>query len=228
MKDEIVILAVTKMLSGFCIGGISLASGKWVRPVKERGTILLGDIKYADGSFMRPFDVVSFELGAHRPKPPHIEDWTCDFVHERPRCLGHFDETERRKFCRTYASDGSEKRLLACDISLTLCPPVPTAAMFSLDEYSGKYDARILIPGFDQGRGVPVTDLKWRALGRELLKRGANPLKLSSLKLKSLVGVEAVQLAFGLSRIHENQCWPMVIGVHTFPDYQAEIDYREP
>jgi hypothetical protein len=32
-------------------------------------------------------------------------------------------------------------------------------------------------------------------------------------------------LAIGLSRPHQGACWPMVIGVHTMPDYDHAVDY---
>lgn len=228
MKDEVVLLAVTKMLSGFCIGGISLSTGQWVRPVKEHGTILLGDIKCADGAFLRPFDVVRFELFAHRPKPPHVEDWTCDFVKSRPSIVRRLEGEERLEFCAKYAVEGSENDVLGCKSSLTLCAPRPTAAQFSLDEYSGKYEARIYPRGIEKGRGLPVTDLKWRALGRELLSRSPSPVKLPSSKLKETVGAETVYVALGLSRLREGRCWPLAVGVHTFPDHEAAIDYSQP
>src|SRR5690242_8283325 len=106
MKDEVVLLAVTKMLSGFCLGGISIATGEWVRPVKEHGTILQGDIRCADGAYLRPFDVVRLELTSHRPKPPHVEDWVCDFVHERPEVVGRLEGEKRLKFVERFAKPG--------------------------------------------------------------------------------------------------------------------------
>jgi len=228
MKDDVVLLAVTKMLSGFCMGGISLSTGKWVRPVKEHGTILSGDIRYRDGAFMRPFDVVRFELSSHRPKPPHVEDWVCDFIHERPELALRLDGEKRWDFLNKYARPGGEREILGEKMSLVLCAPIPTAASFSLDEYSGKYDARVFVPGVEEGRGIPVTDLKWRALGRSLLSRGENPLKLSAARLRGTLGIERVYLALGLSRLHEGRCWPLAVGVHTVPDYEAEVDHSQP
>ena len=56
--SQIALLAVTKMLSGICIGGVPVQGGLWVRPVKNFGNILPGDARYADGSWMAPFDIV--------------------------------------------------------------------------------------------------------------------------------------------------------------------------
>jgi hypothetical protein len=189
---------------------------------------LLGDIRYRDGSYIRPFDVARLELSSHRPKPPHVEDWLCDFVRERPGRVGRLEGEERTKFLVEHAVPGGEGGILAAEYSLVLCAPLPTAASFALDEYSGKYDARVFVPGVEEGRGMPVTDLKWRALGRSLLSRGENPLKLSAANLRGTVGVEKVYLALGLSRLHEGRRWPLVVGVHTLPDYEAEVDHSRP
>ena len=92
---ELVLLAVTRMLSGVCIGGVPPGSGAWVRPVKPFGALQLGDIRYADGTLMQPFDRVALNLGAPRPAPPHAEDVLCDFRHSRPQRLGRLAESER-------------------------------------------------------------------------------------------------------------------------------------
>ena len=228
MKEDIVILAITKMLSGFCIGGISLSTGDWVRPVKEHGTILLGDIRYHDGAVIRPFDVVRLGLSEHRPQPPHVEDWVCDFVRDRPELVGRLEGDKRWSFLDRYAKQGAEKEILTGGFSLVLCAPVPTAASFTIDEYSGKYDARIYVPGVEEHRGIPVTDLKWRALGRSMFSRGENSIKLSAAPLKETINTSAIYLALGLSRYYEGRCWPLVVGVHTRPDYEAEVDYAQP
>lgn len=230
MKDDIVFLAVTKMLSGFCIGGISLSTGKWVRPVKEHGTILLGDIRYREGAYMQPFDIVRMELLAHRPKPPHVEDWTCDFVHARPELVDRLDGEKRWEFLRKFEVEVHEgdREVLSEKCSLILCAPRPTAASFSLDDYSGKYDARIFVSGVEDGRGIPVTDLKWRALGRKMIADSGSAVKLSSSKLLSAIGTECIYLALGLSRLHDGRHWPLVVGVHASPDYEAEVDYTQP
>src|SRR5205085_7446382 len=75
---DLVLLAVTRMLSGVCIGGAPPGGGPWVRPVKSFGCPQLGDIRYADGTLMGPFDIVSLNLLKSQPDPPHVEDVLCD------------------------------------------------------------------------------------------------------------------------------------------------------
>ena len=224
MKDQVVVLAVTKMLSGMCAGGVSLTTGEWVRPVKEFGTILPGDLTYADGSPIRPFDVVEFSLGKHRPKPPHVEDWTCDFVRERPALVRRLSEPERREFMDSSAEPDAMEAINSSQRSLCLLPSQEAQALFVLDSYSGKYDARIYFPALGQ-RAAPVTDVKWRALGRRLTA-DSNRVVLRGKQLLETVHTERVYPAVGLSRLHEGQFWPLVIGVHCLPDYEAEVDYK--
>lgn len=71
---------------------------------------------------------------------------------------------------------------------------------------------------------TPVTDIKWRALGRRLLA-GGEELVLSGEDLGAELEAKRVFVALGLGRMYEGRHWPLVVGVHTWPDYQAEIDY---
>jgi len=234
MTDRVVLLAVTKMLSGFCVGGISLSSGKWIRPVKEFGTILLGDIRYppagqdlesrAAGQYMRMFDVVELALLKARPSAPHIEDWIADFVRTRPKLIGRL-VSKREAFLERYAE--KDAGWLACPKpprSLALVGPCRIEGFFRRDAYSRKFEARL---GIEGGPLYPVTDLKWRALGRTLVPDGGE-LAFDTPALAEKLGARAMYLSFGLSRLHEGRYWPLVVGVHAVPDYEAQIDYSEP
>ena len=296
IRTVLVILAVTHMKTGVCIAGVRQdAHATWVRPVREFGSILLGDISYptdlASGGaapgqrrVMRPFDVVEFGLGRARPAPPHIEDWTCDLAHQRPRLLGVLPESERAALldAASYPPDtlwrGTRSLgALACE-QLT--------ATFRDDDYNGKYEARLAFAGLPAGTAsAACTDLKWRALGRRLLdnfspqpppvrgkreseggaagERGSDrdvagagervggaaraslaPLSLvgkgagglgprtltlaSGDLLDTLGGARRVWLALGTSRALDGRNWPLVVGVHTLPDYEADLDYTNP
>lgn len=220
--QRVVVLAVTKMLSGMCTGGISLSSNKWIRPVKQFGTVLLGDLTYRDKAVMQPFDVVDLSLDGPRPRPPHIEDWVCDFVRARPVRVGRL--AQRLEFLEKVAEPEAADQILRAQRSLALIEPSNVEAAFKLDSYSGKYDARLRTTETGE-RPVPVTDIKWRALGRQLLD-GTEELTISRDDLLRRLGVERVFVALGLGRMYEGRHWPLVIGVHTWPDYEAEIDYR--
>src|SRR5262249_3220029 len=146
--------------------------GSWVRPVKAFGCLQTGDIRYRDSKLMRPFDVVALNLLKPRPDPPHVEDMLCDFVHPRPELRGHLTEQEREAFLVRCLDPNPGEVWGGGGRSLTLFEPSALAAAFAFDSYSEKFDARIAWPGCDRPQGAAVTDLKWRALGREWVRRG--------------------------------------------------------
>lgn len=239
MKTALVILAVTMMRTGVCIAGVRRdAPSVWVRPVREFGTVTLGDITYPGQSgerrVMRPFDIVEITLESHYPEPPFVEDWTCDFSRHRPHLLGTLDETKRLALLQA-ASATPESIWSGHDRSLGACVADDLGATFSHDEYAGKYEARLSFGGQPVGASsLPCTDLKWRAFGRSLLaKEGASStdqqvrtLSLTNQELRQALGGErAIWLALGLTRELHGRRWPLVVGVHTIPDYEAAIDY---
>jgi len=55
---ELLMLAVTRMRTGVCVAGMARTTNpvgrlRWVRPVKDHGALLAGDIRYASGRLMR-------------------------------------------------------------------------------------------------------------------------------------------------------------------------------
>lgn len=229
---DLVLLAVTRMLSGVCLGGIPPGGGRWVRPVKPFGCPQLGDIRLAGGALMRPFDIVSLHLLKPQPDPPHVEDVLCDFIRPRPEWRGRLSESEREAFLQ--ASLDPRPSDVWCrvpaqrvdDRSLALFEPHALTAAFAFDSYSEKFDCRIAWPGYDRPQGVPVTDLKWRALGWEWVTRGPQHQQHDLASLQRRLRIERLFLAIGLSRNFQGQLWPIVVGVHTLPDYEATIDER--
>ncbi|MCK4315973.1 MAG: hypothetical protein KAX24_09400, partial [Anaerolineae bacterium] len=113
--------------------------------------------------------------------------------------------------------------------SLCLVQPEYVWVHFSLDGYSGKYEARMGFvladdvnhPRATSKRGVSVTDLKWHALGRAWLGEKGGHLMLDHDTLCERLGAEALYLAVGLSRNWQGEYWPLVVGVHVVPDYEA-------
>jgi len=82
---------------------------------------------------------------------------------------------------------------------------------------------------YDCERSTPCTDLKFIAFCKEISK-GKNNKKivLNSHELKRTLEIESIFLALGLGRWYEEKkdYYDMVIGFHTIPDYQTEIDYN--
>ena len=44
-------------------------------------------------------------------------------------------------------------------------------------------------------------------------------------KVGERFGIREIYLAVGLTRSYRGAFWPMIIGVHTLPDYEATVDY---
>ena len=238
LTQEVLILAVTKMLSGVCTAGMTterdpVTGLKWVRPVKDFGTLLLGDLTDRHGMVIRPFDVVELYLVKPRPDPPHVEDWVTDLVRHRPRIVRRLEGERRADFLSKYLDKNPHEVLARRSRSLCLVKPDQVKASFSLDAYSGQYEARLAFSlgaeaylGSMRKGGLPVTDVKWRALGREWLGEGGGRLDCDEGELRDRLGVEGFYLALGLSRSYEGEYWLLVLGVHTVPDYDVEINYE--
>ncbi len=235
---EVLMMAMTRMRSGICTAGYinqqHPGSGlQWVRPVKEHGSLLLGDMSDASHRVIQIGDVIELNLLRPRPDPVHAEDWLTDFVKHRPRLLRQLTGEKRADFLRKYVDVNPADVLTHHRRSLCLVHPQMLWSAFSLDDYSGKYDARI---GFELAglaharanspRGLPVTDLKWRALGRDWLSQdNRNELNLNCAALHQRLSAEAIYLTIGLSRTFQGDIWPLIVGVYPIPDYTAVIDY---
>jgi hypothetical protein len=236
--QEILIMAMTRMLSGVCTAGFTRQSDPvshlcWVRPVKEHSSLLLGDLTDADGRVIQLGDVVELHLQKPRPDPPHSEDWITDFIYHRPRPLRRLEGERRARFLAEHL-DQAPQDVLGRNPTRSLCLIRPDRlwARFDLDPYSLKYQARIGFtlegtrhPQAGSPRGIPVTDIKWRALGRSWLGHSGSELLLDEGALRGRLEAEEIYLALGLSRDYQGKLWLLAVGVHVVPDYQAEIDY---
>ena len=236
--QEVLVLAMTYMRSGICTAGFTTqpdpVSGlRWVRPVKEHSNLRLADMTDAAGRVVQCDDVVELELSKPCPDPPHTEDWLADCIYHRPRLLRRLEGDKRTECLATHLDRAPEDVLLRETRSLCLIRPDHVWARFERNGDQGAYQARI---GFqllglpheraNSLRGVPVTDLKWRALGRAWLGRDRDTLDLSATELVERLQAQQIYLALGLSRGYRDEHWLLVIGVHVVPDYAATIDYR--
>jgi hypothetical protein len=218
-QPTILILAVTRMRGGVCVAGMTtepdpITGLRWVRPVKQHSALLAGDIHYVDGALMRIGDVVAWRVGGARPNPPHVEDVLVDPVRDTPRLLRRLDPVRLARFCAEHVDRAPDDVLIHETRSLCLARPAAVEAWWSYDSYNGHYDARMAfrVGGFDSGeRGVAVTDLAWRALGRAWLD-GAERLRLGDAALRERIG--DIYLTVGRGRTFEGRRWPLVVGVH--------------
>jgi hypothetical protein len=183
-------------------------------------------------------DVVALHLLEPRPAPPHVEDWLTDFVYQRPRLLRRLEGEKRADFFPRYLDRAPEDVVIYCKRSLCLVKPSNLCAHLELDAYSGKYQARmsfVLKRDGQRGQatidiwrtdkaGIPVTDLKWHALGKSWLGKDGGRLTVGNDDLYARLEAKTIYLSLGLSRIWRGKCWPLVVGVHVVPDYQVLTD----
>ena len=235
--QDLLILAVTKMLGGACIAGMTSEPDPvtglcWVRPVREYGHVLLGDITTLDREVLRPFDVVGFNLIRPRPEPPHTEDWVADFVHQRPRIVRRLEAERRAGFLDKYQDSAPLQVLENKQRSLCLLNPAWVKGCFHLDPPSGDFDARLAFGlnertygGSHAKGGLSVTDLKWRALGRAWLTPTGGRREFDAGDLEARFGIRQIYLVVGLTRSFQGSFWPIIVGVHTAVDYEAAVDY---
>ncbi|HDQ70621.1 MAG TPA: hypothetical protein ENN19_00815 [Chloroflexi bacterium] len=230
---EVLILAMTKMRAGICAAGFTRESDpvtglRWVRPVRDFGPLLQGDMTDADGRLVECGDVIGLNMIKPRPDPPHVEDWVVDFVRHRPRLLRRLEGEKRAHLFSRYLDPTPEDVLVHHTRSLCLVQPAQLWARFSLDAYSGTYQARMGFtlprdanhPHATGRRGVSVTDIRWRALGRSWLGEKGGHLAMDQDALCERLAVDEAYLSLGLSRNWQGAYWPLVVGVHTVPDYE--------
>jgi hypothetical protein len=230
---DILILAVTRMRSGICVAGMTgeadpISGLRWVRPVKQHGPLLAGDIRNAEGRLLRAGDVVAWRMGVPQPDPPHIEDVLVNPIRDRPQSLRHLSAAQRAQFCAAHLDRAAADVLHDATRSLCLLRPDTACATWTLDRYSGHYEARIAFQwrDFSTGeRGIPTTDLTWRALGHVWL--GAHErLTLNDNALREQLG--EIFLVIGRGRLHDGRHWPLVVGVHAAGLVEVEIDEETP
>jgi len=236
--QEVLTLAMTYMRSGICTAGFLQQPDKvthlrWVRPVKEHDSLRLADMTDAGGRVAQVDDVLELDLKKPRLEAPHTEDWITDFIYHRPRLLRRLEGEHRAHFLATHLDRAPQDVITQQTRSLCLVKPDEVWARFSRDRQSGQYEARL---GFRLGnvlheranspRGIPVTDLRWRALGRTWLSQ-AGELVLSGPELMGRLQATDIYLALGLSRGYQDEYWLLVIGVHVVPDYEMVVDYHD-
>jgi hypothetical protein len=235
--QETLVLAVTKMLGGVCIAGMTTEPDpvtrlRWVRPIREHGHVLLGDITTAKGAVLHPFDVVEFNLLRPHPVSPHKEDWITDFVRHRPRAVRCLKDQRRAAFLRKHLDTAPHQVLTSQERSLCLVKPDWVKGVFRLDGYSGQLDARLSF-GLDRKHylgsrakgGLSVTDLRWRALGRSWLPENGGWTDFDAGDLEARYGIREIYVTIGLTRSYRGNFWPIVVGVHTLPEYEVTLDY---
>lgn len=233
-RHELVILALSRMFNGVCLAGIDEQTKTWIRPVLRFGDMSPLHICDRRGVSLAAMDLVALNTVEHRPSPPHVEDWLVDFARQRPTILGQVPENQRGALLESLLDTrpdevlrNEEQRSLALIEPMTL-----NWVSFDPSNPSGNYEVRLEFDHLagpphpqSQSPGVPVTDLKLRAWGRQLLGNRKVKEQLSGAELQKRLGCDRLYLVIGRARLYQGHHWPMVVGFHSVPDYKAEIDW---
>ncbi len=225
--ESMVVLAVTRMHTGMCTAGLN-QQGEWVRPLRDFGHLSLRDVSYPNGQVMRCFDVAQIPIIKRRPDPPHIEDAVADFNHYQLRLAAQISAGERAGWLAAHAeaaAAAAEAVYQRHQRSLALVRVEELSATMKLDPYSSKLEMKVWAEELGVPRPIPCTDIHWRALGRKLLGNGGMK-NMEWRELSALLDCREVYLTLGLARQFEGEYWPLIVGVHTIPAYDVDIDIR--
>jgi hypothetical protein len=237
LSKDITTLAITKMRGGVCTAGID-AEGRWVRPVRparEQAArpasasdycLLPIDFFHGGQTHLVNLSVTRVYLTEHAPDPPHIEDWIID-TRKKPELLRKLSPAEQQQFLESHSEPGIARLKSEQDASLCLVRPEHFSFLLRAGKTGDDASVRAsFIAGRDQLHDISCTDLRMRALGRSLLfgKSLETEVRLNEEDFRRR-GKTTTYLAVGLSRLYQGKHWPLVVGVHSIPELDVEIDY---
>jgi len=233
---DLTILAVTKMHGGVCTAGLD-EDGNWVRPVRSPSDqrnlsggitdycLLPVDFFHGGKSHIVSMGITRFWLAGHRPDPPHTEDWIIDLV-RKPESISKLTIEEQASFLAVNVEKDLDILDASKGRSLGLYEPESFSFTFGVNKLGEDVVVRATFKaGGMELREVGCTDLRMRALGRTLLdKSGAAGSVLSDQDFRRR-GKQITYFAIGLSRLYRNKHWPIIVGVHSIPELDVEVDY---
>lgn len=234
---EFTVLAVTKREYGICIAGVDERLN-WVRPVKNK-ILVLDDIKLNGGVYLSNSCVYNLSAKKAGSKGYQSENYLID-EKEPIRYFKKLGDAERNEIFSKLSENslimpnpnqGICKLLKEKNRSLILLGPVTidSVELSQDDNVHARFDFSIgQIKIKNQNlRSLPCTDLKFLSFAKGLLEeQNTSYLRLNADDLKDLLKVEKFFIAVGLTaELYMGDYWPMVIGVHTIPDYTQKTDY---
>ena len=224
MLTDVLILGLTRTKSGTSIAGMTtepdpVTGLRWVRPIKVGAPLTLDDLRYDDGALIRLGDVVQLDLGEPQPQPPHVENVTAVFGEQPLAFIRELTDARRSAFFPKHLDPAPSDVLIHRRRSLCLVQPETLEAVFSYDVETERFEARLMprIGRLHSEDGVPVADLFWRAWGQQQLG-DEEYLELDDAALREMFG--EIYLTLGLGP----RGGPLVLGVHTVPNYPLTID----
>lgn len=229
----VLILAVARTSDRLCLVGMTtdphpLSGLRWVRPTPERGALRMEDLSTDGGDTIHPFDVVEFNLLRPSPLPPHIEDCIADFECDRPRIVRRLQAERRSRFLRKYCDRAPRQVLEGQQRSLCLVRASSVTGSFRQHPASAGLDARLSFKvegrtyrGSYAKGGLGVADLQWLALAESWLPKDGGWVEFDEGMLEARLGIKEIFLIIGLNRCGHRRFEPIVLGVHTVPEYEV-------
>ena len=224
MLTDVLILGLTRTRAGVGVAGMTteldpLTGLRWVRPIKSGAPLTLDDLRYDDGALIRLGDVVQIDLQQPQPQPPHIENVVATFGEQPLAFIRELTDTRRTAFFPKHLDPSPADVLVHRRRSLCLVQPDQLEAVFSYDSETERFEARLIprIGKLYSDDGVPVSDLFWRAWGQQQLG-DEEYLDLDDAALREMFG--DIYLTLGLGP----RGGPLVLGVHSVPNYPLTID----
>lgn len=219
---DLLVLAVSRVKKGVALAGMSteahpITGRVWIDIVRADGPLQLSDLTFADGSLIKPGDVVRWEGLEPHPQPPFVEQWAISSTTSK-QLLRHITPERYAKFLPEHLDQDPAAVLERRERSLCLIQAHEVHAMFEREEKRFKSYMLFDLLGLESVDETPVTDVAWRAFGQQWMQsEGVDELAFDPDDLQARFG--PIYLVIG---IHGHSL--LVRGVHTVPAYAARID----
>jgi hypothetical protein len=218
---DLICLANSKKLGGWCIAGWRADGGGWIRPVANtgHGELYPGIMKLPDGSQPRTLDLLRIPLKEPRPLKSQPENWLVSaepwtllarpapesMIEELDVTLMRGPELLGSKY-DSVPESFFDKHPNAPSLALV----VPTGLRWRVTKDFS--DKRQLRAGFSFGNAeydLGVTDVEYEKQTRRL-DFGTHPFTPTSILFP---GVSRIRLTISLSRPFNGSCYKLVAGI---------------
>lgn len=216
---KLLVLAATKHHNGYCIAGVN-TDLEWSRPVvRKRGKRPLKKSHvFEDGHWIsKKRNIVRYEAKKYYKYVPHSEDFLFD-ESKGPKFIKQIDTDDFKKIISELdeskkITNGIKDYLINNRRSLMLVKPNEIECKTRTTDHGRQ--CRIKFSLNENEYDFTCTNLRWRKFIRD------NNLKEGN----ELLNNRESYFSIGLTREYEGEYWPLVIGVHTFPKFEIEVNH---
>ena len=222
-----------------CLAGYEFADGivgRCVRPLPHDADPTESWLFQRNGSVMRPFSVVEFEIIGSRGVPPHTEDIE---VRRRYRIAEPLIADDVREHLLAHLAGPDVASIFGAEVehdqgwfvrhgrgerSLGTVRADVAAVIYRQRPFDDRWEYRLAFADeAGASYALAVTDLAFRAYLDDARDRaGTSPDQAAQALRRTLRNAFPVYLRIGLTRgwrEHPDRCYLQVTGVHSIPDY---------